>query len=228
MTIEIRNRWNNAVMHTVEADSMIEAVVKLADAKANLRDADLVDADLRDADLRGADLRDANLGGANLRGADLRGANLGGANLGGANLRGAYLRGADLGDADLRGADLGDANLGGANLHDAILPHFQICPEIGSFIGFKKLDNGDIATLLIPDDAKRTSSLVGRKCRASKVRVLSGNGASPTCKHSGYTPLTYREGDTVEADNYDDDIRVECAGGIHFFMTRREAEEWTI
>ena len=39
-------------------------------------------------------------------------------------------------------------------------------------------------------------------------------------------PLMYRVGKTVESDSYDDDIRVECSHGIHFFLTRKEAEEW--
>jgi hypothetical protein len=126
------------------------------------------------------------------------------------------LQGADLQGADLQGADL---------------PHFQICPEIGSFVAFKKLKHDDstteIATLLIPDGARRTSSLVGRKCRAERVRVLKGNGHSPTAGQdiTAGDILEYREGDLVKADSFDDDIRVECSHGIHFYMTWREAEE---
>lgn len=30
----------------------------------------------------------------------------------------------------------------------------------------------------------------------------------------------------VRADKYNDDPRVECTGGIHFFLTRQEAEEY--
>jgi len=149
------------------------------------------------SDLRDADLRDA----------DLRGANLWGANLWDANLRDANLRDADLRDADLRGATL---------------PPFQIVPEEGSFIAFKKVDTG-IIKILIPEDAKRTSTLVGRKCRASHVLVLEGSGNSPTHTQNA---LEYKEGEIVVADSYDDDIRIECTNGIHFFMTRKEAEDW--
>ena len=183
-------------------------------------------ANLEDADLRGANLRYANLYGATLRYAYLRyanliGANLRCANLEGANLKGAKLEGANLWNANLKGANLEGANLEGANLEGAKLPNFLIVPEEDSFTAYKKVNTG-VIKLLIPEDAKRTSTLVGRKCRASHVKVLSGSGVSSTHKDK----LEYKEGEVVYADAYNDDIRVECTSGIHFFMTRKEAEEW--
>jgi hypothetical protein len=207
---------------------------------ADLSRADLRGADLRGADLSGADLSRADLRGADLRGADLRGANLGGAdlsgaNLGGADLRGAYLSGADLRGADLRGANLGGAdlrgaNLGGADLRGAYLsgaksddntrwPHFQL-PQ-GELVAWKKVD-GKIVQLRIPAEAQRTASLVGRKCRAEYAVVVSIEGGEPVSTRG----LLYREGETVRPDSYDDDPKVECAHGIHFFATRAEAEEF--
>ena len=184
-------------------------------------------ADLQRANLRGADLQRANLRGANLQGADLQRANLRGADLQDANLQDANLRGADLQRANLRGADLQYANLQyanlqDANLQDANLPHFQIVPEVGAFVGFKKLANGVICIVEIPAEAKRTSSLVGRKCRAEFVKVLEGEGVS----HTADSKLEYRVGEIVRADSFDDDIRIECTHGIHFFITRKEAEEY--
>ena len=178
--------------------------------------------DLQGANLQGAYLQGANLQGANLQGANLWGANLWDANLQGANLQGANLWGADLQGANLQGANLWGADLRGAILQDATLPPFQIVPEEGSFIAFKKVDTG-VIKILIPEDAKRTSTLVGRKCRASRVLVLEGSGNSPTHTHKA---LEYKEGEIVVADSYDDDIRIECTNGIHFFMTRKEAEDW--
>ena len=160
---------------------------------------------------------------ANLCGANLYGANLCGADLCGANLRGADLVWANLEGANLEGANLRGANLRGANLEWASLPHFQICPEEGSFVGWKKLQGGLIAKLRIPEGAKRTSTLIGRKCRAEYVEVLELPKTSYD-KHSGST--LYRKGETVRPDKYDGDIRVECTHGIHFFMTRKEAEEY--
>jgi hypothetical protein len=159
-----------------------------------------------------ADLRYANLGGANLQGANLRDSNLRYANLQCANLQCANLQ-----CANLQCANLEDANLQGAKLSD-----FQIVPQEGSFIAYKKVNTG-VIKLLIPEDAQRTSTLVGRKCRASYVKVLEGSGVSLT--HT--SKLEYKEGEFVYPDKYDDDIRVECTHGIHFFMTKKEAENWT-
>ena len=190
-------------------------------AYADLRGADLRGADLRGADLRGADLCGANLCGANLYDANLRGANLRGANLRGANLSGANLYGANLYGADLRGADLSGADLSGADLTNSKLPKFQITPKGYNLYGFKKVLDDKIITLLIPSEASRTASLVGRKCRAEYVVVIDGEGIS---KHDGKTE--YKIGRTVYPDRYDPDIRVECTSGIHFFLTPEEAQEY--
>jgi hypothetical protein len=103
-------------------------------------------------------------------------------------------------------------------------------PEEGEFIAFKKLKDGKVAKLLIPAYAKRVSSLVGRKCRASHALVLeiTYNGV-PYPDGEGVSSHNYRfkykVGETVRA-NLNDDIRVECTSGIHFFITRKEAENY--
>jgi hypothetical protein len=181
------------------------------------------------ADLGNADLCNADLSGANLRCANLYCANLRGADLSNADLRNADLRGADLRGADLRCADLRCANLRNANLSGANLPHYQIAPEEGEFVAWKKVQ-GVVVKLLIPGTAQRTSSLVGRKCRASEALVLAVLGVKDEMSWVGTSAqdnsTEYRVGARVVPDSYDDDIRVECAHGIHFFITRREAEDW--
>ena len=187
---------------------------------ANLSGADLRGAYLSDADLGGADLSRAYLGGAYLRGANLSDANLGGANLGGADLSRAYLRGAYLSGANLR-----DADLSGADLRDAICP--LSCPEEGAFIAFKKA-RGYIVKLLIPEDAKRCSA-TSRKCRVDKATVLSithldGSDADISeVKSSHDSNFVYKIGETVTVDNFEENRWIECAPGIHFFITRDEA-----
>ncbi|MFI4971326.1 MAG: pentapeptide repeat-containing protein [Hyphomicrobiales bacterium] len=177
---------------------------------------------LRGADLGGADLGGADLGGADLRGADLRGADLGGAGLRGAGLRGADLRGADLRGADLRGADLGGADLGGA----VGLEQFCILPQ-GDITGWKKLADGTIARLLIPHDAHRVNAYSSRKCRAAFAYVAEMFGADESLDtYSG--SVVYRVGVRVTPDTYDGDARVECSNGIHFFTTRKEAEDYEL
>ena len=169
----------------------------------------------------------ANLTGADLRGAYLTGAYLTGANLTGANLRGANLTGAYLTGADLTGAYLTGADLTGANLTGARLPDYSVCPDAGSFTAWKKLSSGIIAEIIIPEEAGRTSSLIGRKCRAEFVVVKALHGTDADSAHSMRgDSFTYKVGEKVVPDSYNDDIRLECTNGIHFFITRKEAEEY--
>jgi len=192
-------------------------------SKAKLSGANLYMADLYKANLSGADLSEADLSRAKLFEADLFGAKLSEANLymadlSRADLCGANLSRAHLSRANLSEADLSEADLSKADLSEADLPYFQICPQEGSFVAYKKVDTG-VIKIEVPAEANRTSSLVGRKCRAEFVKVLEGSGKSG---RGGY----YIEGKTYYPDSYDDDIRVECTHGVHFFMTRREAENW--
>ena len=154
-----------------------------------------------------------------------------------------------LHDANLRHADLRDANLSYVNLHGVNLRdanHVQlsiaktsILPDEGDIIGWKKAYVDDtmppkpvIVKLLIPSDAQR-SNCTGRKCRASKARVLDlqdkqGNSLPPdTMAYSGHdTDFTYKKGETIHVENFDTDRWKECAPGIHFFITRIEAVEY--
>jgi hypothetical protein len=207
---------------------------------ANLRDANLRDANLWGANLWGAhlwganlwgaNLRDATLWGANLRGADLWGADLRGADLWGADLRGADLRGADLRGADLRGADLRGADLHGAlNIPQHVFDQTLIVPQEGDLIVWKKLCFGVLAKLKIPDGVPRHNA-TGRKCRAERAVVLAYENLS-----GNQSPMSIYDdrfvypavGGTVIAKNYDPDRWNECAGGIHFFITKGEAEAYS-
>ena len=211
---------------------------------ANLRGANLYGANLGEANLYGANLGEANLRGADLYGADLYGANLYGANLGGANLRGADLRGANLGRADLGGANLGGADLRGANLYGANLgganlgganglEQFRILPDEGDLIVWKKAAGGLLVKMRVPADARRGNAPGGRKCRAERAEVLAiinpaDESVPIDLARSKYDPLfTYRVGEIVEPTaEFDPLPQNECAPGIHFFITRAEAEAW--
>ena len=157
-----------------------------------------------------------------MAGKSLRGANLTRATLTGTNLRSAHLRSADLTDAILTGANLG---------------HRSIVPDTGAFRVWKKLAKGALCCLLVPAEARRMSSLVGRKCRVEYADVLSitdGDGRPVGECLSSYVPgglgpmLRYVVGQRVVPDAYDDDIRVECSHGIHCFITKAEAEEYNV
>ena len=137
--------------------------------------------------------------------------------------------GANLSGANLSGANLSGANLSGANLlnvrYDECTGFFAlVCPEEGSFIGYKKA-NGHIVKLRITEDALR-SSATSRKCRCSKAEVLSittldGEDDGLTSIPSNYdSNFIYRVGTTVEVEDFETDRWDECAAGIHFFITR--------
>ena len=204
---------------------------------ADLSGADLSYADLLGTDLNGADLSYADLSYADLSGADLSGANLHRANLYRTDLHGADLSYADLSYADLSGADLSSANLLGINPCEVQNMSCPLsCPEKGSFIAFKKsaycyVDNTNknfIIELEIPEDALRVSA-TGRKCRASKAKVVSItnlDGTPTDVKEVSSTydrHFKYRVGETVEVDDFDTNRWDECSTGIHFFITREEA-----
>lgn len=212
---------------TLEGDN-IEAILKEHGYDC------LHDADLRYANLCGADLHGANLYDANLSDADLRYANLRDAYLGCVDLHGA-----DLSDADLSYADLSDVDLRDANHVQLSIAKISILPDEGDIIGWKKayvdgtmLLKSVIVKLLIPSDAQR-SNATGRKCRASKARVLDlqdkqGNSLPPdTTAYSGHdTDFTYKKGETIHVEDFDTNRWKECAPGIHFFITRIEAVEY--
>ena len=196
--------------------------LKSADLRcANLSSADLIGTDLSYANLRNSNLRNANLKNADLRGADLRFT----------DLSDTYLRNTNLSGADLGCANLSDADLGGANLNKVLYNYrtsffASVCPEEGSFIGYKKADN-KIVKLLITEDSERSSATT-RKCRCSKAKVLSITNIENTEEFSEVTSdfdenFIYKVGEIVEVKDYDKDRWNECSTGIHFFITRDEA-----
>ena len=205
-------------------------------SNANLRGADLPGANLANADLPGANLSSANLSSANLRSADLLGANLSSANLSSANFSSANLRSADLLGANLSGANLSNANFSSANLRSAdlrgtkgselVIAQTRILPE-GEVIGWKKCRDQKIVKLLIPREAKRSHAF-GRKCRAEYVKCLEIFGSDGSVQTEAISlhdrKTKYTPGEFVYPDKFSDNWQDECAPGIHFYITRIEAE----
>jgi hypothetical protein len=191
----------------------------------SLRDANLRGLDLCGVMLSGRDLRSADMYFTRLRGADLSHADLRAANLGCADLIGANLCGANLLFANLQTANLDRANIVAANL-----PHFQI-PDGNLTVWGKK--SGSLVRLLVPATARRTACLVSRKCRAEYVVTQWIEGGLDAVQHvsssvliEGTITTTYSVGEETYPDMYDDDPRVDCSHGIHFFLTEQEAREW--
>jgi hypothetical protein len=81
--------------------------------------------------------------------------------------------------------------------------------------------------MLIPADARRSCATT-RKYRAEYVRVLEiDDGAVTRLEHCGeFGTAVYEVGEITHADDWDEDRWNECSHGIHFFLTREEAEAW--
>ena len=205
---------------------------------ANLEGANLAGAHLEETDLHGANLARANLAEAHLAEAHLEGAHLEEADLRWANLQLADLRGANLEGANLHGANLKEANLTGANLRWADLTDVTGLPAsiipAGMVIGWKKGTNEGIIQLEIAAETPRMHAIGSRKCRCAKATVVGFYACGKPegllnlpCIGSIYdSEFQYTVGMDAVPDSYDPDVRVECSHGIHFFLTRAEAEAW--
>lgn len=239
MLYEILHEKTGRVLFRLECGSFVNCVETAVKSRADLSGADLSGANLYGAKLSNANLFCANLYGANLSNADLSNANLFCASLFCANLRGADLSNANLSRADLFRADLSNAslfcaNLSGANLYGAqidalVIARQKIVPD-GTLVVWKKLSEGVVAQLEIPNDAQRTNAIGSRKCRSSAAVVVAlfKDGVlfdgEAFDRHAGET--RYKAGEVVLPDSYDDSALIECSNGIHWFLTREEAEAY--
>ena len=103
-----------------------------------------------------------------------------------------------------------------------------------------------IAKLRIPETAQRSSAF-GSKCRCSEAFVEEIASIDGSIKYDSavsvrgidkilcwYNPVaiddtvsvSYIVGKTVKPDSFDPNWWNECSNGIHFFMTRKEAEKY--
>ena len=174
-------------------------------------------------DVEGWEDMRADLSGANLNYANLNYANLSNANLNYANLNYANLSGANLSNANLNYANLNYANLSGANLSGAkgALIEFRKGKMLTEdVIGYKKCRDDVIVKLLIPRGAI-VFSINGNKCRTNKAKVLEIEGATRAISQHKY--MSYYVGDEFTVYDFNCEYNVECASGIHFFMTKEEA-----
>jgi hypothetical protein len=221
--IKIFSRFDGStVILEREGENLREVVIGAVKSRANLSGANLYGANLSRANLSGANLSGANLSRADLSGADLSRADLSGADLSGADLSRADLSGANLSGANLSGANLSRADLCGAKNAELAIARMQFIPATGSFEAWKKCKSGVLVRLLIPEDAKRSHGSE-RKCRASKAEVLEVIGAEVGVSlHDNKTE--YRAGETVEAHDWEPNRWNICAPGIHFYISREEAE----
>jgi len=114
---------------------------------------------------------------------------------------------------------------------ELIKKFYWILPEHGSFEAWKKLADKCIAKILIPAKAKRTSNLKNRKCRAEYVKTLAiwdkdGNKIKEGVNGTHEKKIKYTVGKITKADKFDDSVFEDCSPGIHFFLTKQEAQDW--
>lgn len=112
-----------------------------------------------------------------------------------------------------------------------------VCPEQGAFVGYKvELALNEYSFLIpciiklsIPEDAKR-SSAYGNKCRCNKAKVLdirTFDGQKVKSAISRYDPdFIYEVDKEVSVPDFDENRWHECAPGIHFFMSEKEALDY--
>lgn len=161
-------------------------------------------------------------------------------NLTNANFKYCNLTQADMAGSNLTKANLKSANLFRCNLYQAVLDnvkvneytqfYFQLCPEMGQFIGFKKAQSDigqySIVKLLIPEDAKRSSATTYR-CRTNKAVILeiedpSGKRMS-RAQSKRNKNFIYKVGQTINVPNFDENRWHESAEGIHFYLSKELA-----
>lgn len=223
-------------------------------------------ANFKDADLHNCDFSNASLSMAEFNGAELYRCDFGLARLNSSTFIGAKIFDCNFFGANLCSVQFIDANIGYANFENSMIndhtdftcviarhlkdmPYIpMVCPEEGEFVAWKVVlasteDFVDgvrhtpvLVKLLIPADAKRSSGF-GRKCRASKAKVLeicNLDGREINWKfgyriHSVWDwDFNYEVGKIVEPEEpFNEDRWSECASGIHFFLNRQEAIEYS-
>jgi len=200
----------------------------------NLSNASFVNANLDGANLSFSILRHADFRGAHAVGANFNYARVGFTNFRHSDFRHATMRHVEFKHSDLErmrldNADLESADLSGVDPWDVQYLGFKqsqlVCPTSGEFYAWKKCRDNAIVKLLIPADALR-SSATRRKCRASKVQVLEISDDREYAVSMHDKTFRYTIGDVIKVANFDCNRWNECAPGIHFFMTKEEAEKY--
>lgn len=207
-------------------------------------------AELENLDYRHRQLSQTNFSHLSFEKVDFTGANLAGTTFENSLFRHCDFTNANLKDvnfvgADLRTCRLSGANITGANFYYAMLEdvaldnvfwdettqYFRLHPpKTGAFLGYKKCFGYRIVQLLIPENAQRTSA-TGNSCRCNLAKVLTIKDMYTNQDYdeaiSYVDPdFIYRRGAWVYAKNFNPNRWADSTGGIHFWLTRKEAEDY--
>lgn len=122
------------------------------------------------------------------------------------------------------------ANLSGAYLSGAYLSKadkFRLGKVLDEpLTGYKKTKEGVFITAEIHAGAI-VFCINGSKCRTNRAKITDMEGHEVL--HSSYDhSFEYRPGQEINIKDFNLMYNVECASGFHFFMTRKEAEEYSV
>ena len=131
--------------------------------------------------------------------------------------------------AEFQATDFEFSNLAGANFKDEEKIRQGIILQ-SPMIGYKKLLDGSIATLYIPEGAI-VFSINNAKCRTNKAEVRAIKNKFGILIERGLSfmdnTFIYEKGKTYTIENFDLEYNKECASGIHFFRTEEEAKAFS-
>lgn len=136
----------------------------------------------------------------------------------------AVLSYADLRSANLRSANLSGADLSGADLDEKEQIRKGICLT-KKMIGYKKCRDNLIVKLEIPEGAI-VFSINNSKCRTNIAKVLEISNGKKNAISQNDESFKYKVGKIVRPTSFNCQYNVECGEGIHFFRTKKEAEEY--
>lgn len=208
--------------------------------ECEFRDMDLTDWNLSNIEFTLSSFQDVILNGVDFHNSSVEnalfdGCPMHGASFNHADMKTASFRYCDMGECDIRGANLFGAVLEHANLEEIISDDdtkwFRLyCPEEGAFLAYKKCVNDRMVQLLVPADAKRTSA-TRPSCRCNKAKVLTIKSFDFQENFDEAWSLVdenfvYRRGEWVEVKDFNEDRWQDSTTGIHFWLTREEAEAY--
>ena len=248
-----RAQMNHTVF--IAAD-LTEAIIDGADLyRASFSDADLSGVHAESADfafcnMRGCIFDEAVLansvfyraqlaccvfGKADLSGCELYGANLDGALFILTNMEDAHLIYAENSyEAYFEGANLSRVQFSECEIADEAVEDAKglyasvACPEEGAFIAWKKCRDDRIVKLMVTENALRAGGH-RNECRASEVLVLEICEGGRSCREAVSfmdEEMVFRPGDIVRDENDFDGSLWHDGSGIHFFLSRGDAERF--
>lgn len=186
-------------------------------------------------DLSKINLENCNMENCSLENSLLDGASLKNSNLKNANLTATSMRSCNLENCNLDGTYFYSAILENANLKNIITSEKTkwldlYCPEKGAFIAYKKCIDNRLVTLLIPNDALRTSATM-KCCRTNKAKVLKITDFNETVNYDEAWSFVdenfcYKVGEIVEVKNFNNNRWFDSTTGIHFWMTKEDAKKY--